>query len=136
MKTDFAHYSGRYNSSRKRQPNAALFCPLFFCCAPFFVFLLFSLLPLFAEDATRTYTVQISATVQTSPPQITLNWENNDPYGVQSFSIYRKAKDATTWNFLTTVGASTFSWTDTSVAAGSAYEYQIIKTAASHTGYG
>lgn len=88
------------------------------------------------EDATWTYCVQISATVQTSPPQITLNWENDDPYGVQSFSIYRKDKDATSWNFLTTVSASTFSWTDTSVSVGSAYEYQIIKIATGHRGYG
>lgn len=105
------------------------------CCA-LAAFLFLAAMPLSAEDATWTYTVQISATVQTSPPQITLNWENNDPYGVQSFSIYRKAKDATSWNFLTTVSASTFSWTDSSVAVGSAYEYQIIKTASGHTGYG
>ncbi len=101
-----------------------------------FAFLLFCGSQIFAEDATWTYTVQISATVQTAPPQITLNWENDDPYGVQSFSIYRKAKDATSWNFLTTLSASTFSWTDTSVSVGSAYEYQIIKAASGHTGYG
>lgn len=89
-----------------------------------------------AEDATWTYAVQISAAVQTSPPQITLNWEDDDPYGVQSFSIYRKDKDATSWNFLTTVSASTFSWTDTAVSVGSAYEYQIIKIATGHRGYG
>src|SRR4051812_2423249 len=66
--------------------------------------------PLCAEDATWTYTVQLSAMVQISPPQITLNWLNNDPYGVQSFNIYRKAKDATSWDFLTSLGPSTFSW--------------------------
>jgi len=132
MKTDFARLTGRYNPSRKRHGAAAL---RLFVCASFLIFTLFASRA-FAEDATWTYTVQISATVQTSPPQITLNWEDDDPYRVQSFSIYRKAKDATAWNFLTAVGASTFSWTDTSVGVGSAYEYQIIKTATSHTGYG
>jgi hypothetical protein len=89
-----------------------------------------------AEDATWIYTVQVSAIVQTSPPQITLQWEANDLYGVQSWSIYRKAKDAASWNYLTTVGATTTSWTDISVSVGSTYEYQIIKTATTHTGYG
>ena len=89
-----------------------------------------------AEDATWIYTVQISASVQSSPPQITLQWEANDPYGVRSWSIYRKAKEATSWNFLTSLGASVTNWTDFSVSFGSTYEYQIVKTATNHTGYG
>ena len=98
--------------------------------------LLLCVCPAPAEDATWTYTVEISATVQTSPPQINLQWEADDPYGVQRFSIYRKTKDATSWNFLITVGASASNWTDSSVSIGSTYEYQIIKTATNHTGYG
>jgi hypothetical protein len=89
-----------------------------------------------AEDATWIYTVQISASIQSSPPQITLQWEANDPYGVRSWSIYRKAKDATSWNFVTSLGPDVTNWTDSSVSAGSAYEYQIIKAATNHTGYG
>jgi hypothetical protein len=89
-----------------------------------------------AEDATWIYTVQISAIVQTSPPQITLQWEADDPYGVRSWSIYRKAKDATSWNFLVSFGPSITNWTDSSVSVGSTYEYQIIKAATNHTGYG
>src|SRR5215813_14984119 len=67
-------------------------------------------------DETWTYTVEISATVQTSPPQITLNWQNDDIYGVTNFTIYRKAKDATSWNFLTSLDGSTFTWTDPNVS--------------------
>jgi hypothetical protein len=87
-------------------------------------------------DETWTYSVQISATVQASPPQITLNWENDDIYGVTNFTIYRKAKNATQWNLLTSLDGSTFSWTDPNVSVGSTYEYQIFKGASAHVGYG
>jgi len=97
---------------------------------------LFCAFGLLAEDATWIYSVQISAIVQASPPQITLQWEANDPYGVESWSIYRKDKEATSWNFFTTLGASATNWTDYQVSVGSTYEYQIIKTATTHTGYG
>src|SRR5262245_14156984 len=70
-------------------------------------------------DETWTYTVEISATVQTSPPQITLNWQNDDIYGVTNFTIYRKAKEAASWNFLTSLDGSTFTWTDPNVSVGS-----------------
>jgi hypothetical protein len=87
-------------------------------------------------DQTWTYSVEISATVQASPPQITLHWENDDIYGVTNFTIYRKAKDATSWNLLTSLDGSTFSWTDSNVSVGSTYEYQILKGGANHVGYG
>src|ERR1051325_344284 len=124
-------------SSDRRSPPFAFRCFQFSIFNLFiFALLLICAFRAFAEDATWIYTVQISATVQTSPPQITLQWEANDPYGVQSWSIYRKAKDATSWNFLTTLGASTTNWTDASVSVGATYEYQIIKAATTHTGYG
>src|SRR5690348_15522188 len=83
-------------------------------------------------DETWTYCVEISATVQTSPPQITLHWQNDDSYGVTNFTIYRKAKNATSWNLLTNVDGSTFTWTDPNVSVGSTYEYQIFKGASGH----
>jgi len=69
-------------------------------------------------DDTWTYSVEISATVQTSPPQITLHWQNDDIYGVTNFTIYRKAKEATSWNLLTSLDGSTFTWTDPNVSVG------------------
>src|SRR5690348_7504415 len=54
----------------------------------------------FADD-TWTYSVEISATVQASPPQITLHWEADDIYGVTNYTIYRKSKSATSWSFQT-----------------------------------
>jgi hypothetical protein len=106
------------------------------CFCSFALLALLAASPVLAEDATWIYTVQISASVQASPPQITLQWEANDPYGVRSWSIYRKEKDATSWNFLVSFGPSITNWTDSSVSFGSTYEYQVIKAATNHTGYG
>ena len=91
-----------------------------------------------AEDSTFLYAVQISATVQISPPSITLNWEP-DLYTVDSLTVYRKSKDDTSWGTGTALSRFATSFTDTSVDAGSAYEYQIIKEAhggVAYTGYG
>ena len=81
--------------------------------------------------------MQISATVQVSPPQITLHWQP-DEYGANSYSIYRKAKDDASWPTAhTTLPGSVTNFTDTTVAVGSTYEYQIVKAAAlGYTGYG
>jgi hypothetical protein len=87
-------------------------------------------------DDTWTYAVQISATVQVSPPQITLHWEADDPYGVTNYTIYRKSKTATSWISLTSLDASVTDWTDSNVTLGSTYEYQIFKGASGHVGYG
>ncbi|HEX3720048.1 MAG TPA: fibronectin type III domain-containing protein, partial [Verrucomicrobiae bacterium] len=88
-------------------------------------------------DDTFVYAVQISAAVQTNPPQITLDWEA-DPFGAKSYAIYRKAKTDTSWgNSLITLDGSATNWTDTNVIVGSNYEYQIYKVATlGYTGFG
>ncbi len=87
-------------------------------------------------DSTFVFAVQISAVVQASPPQITLNWEP-DPYGATNYSIFRKAKEATDWGTpIASLDGSALSYTDYNVVAGSNYEYQIIKTTTNATTYG
>lgn len=88
-------------------------------------------------DSTFVYAVQISAVVQTSPPQITLNWEP-DPYGATNYTIYRKAKNDTDWGTpIASLDGTGSSYTDTAVTVGGAYEYQIIKAATlGYTGFG
>lgn len=88
-------------------------------------------------DSTFVYAVQISAQVQAAPPQITLYWEP-DPYGANTYTIYRKAKTDTSWGSpIATLPGSAVSYADTDVAVGSTYEYQIIKQASlGYTGYG
>jgi hypothetical protein len=138
----FFHKIGNFpaSSNRPRPFRAglqfAIFNPQFAIFNFCLLLILLASSPVTAEDSTWIYTVQISANIQSSPPQITLQWEANDPYGVRSWSIYRKAKDATSWTFLTSLGPSITNWTDSSVSLGSTYEYQIIKAATNHTGYG
>ncbi len=102
-----------------------VFCGMFIC------------LPQGWTDSTFVYAVQISAQLQVAPPQITLSWEP-DPYGANSYTIYRKAKEDTSWGApLATLSGSVGSFSDTSVSVGSAYEYQIVKSATlGYTGYG
>ena len=89
------------------------------------------------EDSTWVYAVQISATVQTVPPQITLSWQP-DMYGAISYTLYRKAKESTSWGSpVATLDGSATNFTDSNVAAGAAYEYAIVKAASlGYFGYG
>src|SRR6476469_1728067 len=75
-----------------------------------------------AEDQTYVYTVQVSAVVQTNPPKITLSWPQ-DPYGANSYTVYRKTKTATSWGTGTALSGSTTTYIDNNVSVGSAYEY-------------
>jgi hypothetical protein len=88
-------------------------------------------------DATYVYAVQISAQVQPTPAQITLNWEP-DAYGATNYVIFRKAKDDTQWGQpVAVLSGNSSSYTDTMVSQGSAYEYRITKAGIlGYTGYG
>jgi len=88
-------------------------------------------------DSTWVYAVQITASLETSPPSITLNWIQ-DMYGADSYTIYRKSKEATNWGPATlTLDGSVTNYTDTNVQIGTTYEYQIVKKATlGYTGYG
>ena len=89
----------------------------------------------FADD-TWAYAVQLSATTRTSPPQITLSWPQ-DPYGVRTYTVYRKAKEATSWGTGTALSGGTTTYADNNVVAGGAYEYQVVKDATlGYIGYG
>jgi hypothetical protein len=81
--------------------------------------------------------VQISAEVQTNPPQITLKWEP-DPYGANNYVVYRKAKQDNLWTSqLATLPGDATNYTDATVAAGTNYEYQIVKQGTlGYAGYG
>ncbi len=88
-------------------------------------------------DDTFVYAVQLSAAVQVAPPQITLNWEP-DPFGVNSYQIFRKNKTDSSWGSpVAALSGSALSWTDYNVSVGVPYEYQVIKAATlGYTGYG
>lgn len=85
-------------------------------------------------ENTFVYAVQISAKVRTAPPRIQLRWEP-DPYGAQSYTVFRKSKKAAAWGEGIVLPGNALSYTDHNVAVGGDYEYQVVK-AARHPGYG
>jgi hypothetical protein len=85
---------------------------------------------------TWLYAVQISATVQTNPPQISLHWPP-DELGADSYTVQRKLRTETSWGPAINLPGSATNFTDSTISIGSAYEYQIIKHATlGYTGYG
>ena len=88
-------------------------------------------------DSTWVYAVQISATVQSSPPQITLSWEA-DMYGANRYTVFRKAKEDASWGApIATLDGSISQFVDSNVAVGATYEYAIVRAATlGYTGYG
>ena len=81
------------------------------------------------------YAVRVSAAVQTNPAQIALSWPADTL--ATGYTLYRKGRDDSSWGTaVTTLAGSTSSYTDTNVAVGGAYEYQIQKSASSYYGEG
>jgi hypothetical protein len=80
------------------------------------------------------YAVQVSATVQTNPPLITLSW-SAEP-GATDYSLYRKSRDDTSWGVATSLGANATNYLDSNVLVGTGYEYRINKTTPTHSGVG
>jgi len=86
-------------------------------------------------DNTFVYAVQISASVQSSPPSIHLQWEP-DPYGAHSYTVSRKGRNATAWGPGTVLPGNASGFTDPNVVVGGNHEYQVVKVGKSYTGYG
>jgi hypothetical protein len=89
-----------------------------------------------AVEATWEYAVQVSANVQTSPAQISLSWPQDTTTTPNSYTVYRKTLEGTSWNLLTTLPGTATRYTDGNVAVGAAYEYQIVKNTSGYNGYG
>lgn len=109
-----------------------------FGCAVWLI-LVFSIgqTPLGAEaDETWLFAVQLAAAIQTNPPQITLSWPQ-DPYGANSYTVYRKSRDDQDWGIGIALSGSQTNFTDTNVSVGTTYEYQVEKqTVVGYAGYG
>ncbi|MDB6065506.1 MAG: Fibronectin type domain protein [Pedosphaera sp.] len=90
-----------------------------------------------AVEGTWQYAVQVSATVQSAPPQITLSWAQDviiDP--PISYTVYRKPQMGTNWGTGTLLAGTTTSYVDNNVTNGGAYEYQIVRQTSLYNGYG
>lgn len=80
------------------------------------------------------YSVLTSATVNTSPPQITVSWVND--VNALSYGLYKKLPADAAWTFLTSLPGTTNLYVDNAVSTGIIYEYKIVKTTPLITGYG
>ncbi|HEU5124319.1 MAG TPA: fibronectin type III domain-containing protein [Verrucomicrobiae bacterium] len=87
-------------------------------------------------DSTMEYSVQLSATVQTAPAQITLSWPQDSTGIPSSYTLFRRAPGAASWGDGITLPGSQTSFMDRDVTVGTPYEYQIVKKTPEHTGYG
>ncbi len=93
-------------------------------------YLLTSLLALFAfpvlyAQSTEDYAVELTATVQAAPASITLHWKRLAD--TTTYEVYRKAKTSFDWGTsIASLTTSDSSYTDNTIIADSAYEYQVI----------
>ena len=73
------------------------------------------------------YTVPITVATQESPARITLNWALNS--GAINYSVGRKPLTSTAWSTLAAgLPGTTTSFADTTVVAGTGYDYRVIRT--------
>src|SRR6185437_942627 len=89
-----------------------------------------------AHISTSEYAVQVSATVRTSPAEITLNWPQDNQGAVSGYTVYRKSLDGKTWGDGITLSRDTTQYVDTNVSVGGTYEYEVVESAPSRKGYG
>ena len=87
-----------------------------------------------AQSPSRKGAVQLFATVQATPPSITLTWVLYP--GATAYAIYRRSQGATTWgSAVANLTGSATQYVDNGVSAEVVYEYKVSRTA-SGTGYG
>lgn len=81
----------------------------------------------------------ISATSIESPPQIVINLHDSEINTTENYTIKRRPINGlfTDWTIVAnSVNATTNSWTDTNVALGDAFEYQVSRNTGSETATG
>jgi hypothetical protein len=82
----------------------------------------------------KKYAVQLTATIQESPPKITFNWPG-DP-DTQGYQVSRRTLDGG-WQQLGSLNGGASSFEDSNIQVGQVYEYQVIKQWADvYHGYG
>jgi len=108
--------------------------PNFFLRLSLFLSLSLSL-SLSYSQSSQDASVELSATVQKNPTLITLHWVANA--GATQYTVARKLKSASTWGtVLATLPGTATEFTDSTAIVGGSYEYRLIRTAATYTGYG
>src|SRR5690348_15356600 len=91
--------------------------------------LVVAVLPVRAVEPVWNYSVEVSAVASTTPLQLTLSWPQDTTATPASYVVYRKAPGASSWGSIASLAGTATSYVDKTIAAGTAYEYQIIKNA-------
>ncbi|MBC7426303.1 MAG: hypothetical protein H7321_07185, partial [Bacteroidia bacterium] len=87
-----------------------------------------------AQTNVDDFVVNATATVQASPPKITLNWTASSAV---SYTIFRKLKTEQQFgSAIGTVAGTGSTFIDNNVKVGIAYDYLIQKTTSSYYGFG
>ncbi len=105
--------------------------------AKFSLLLAAVLLPvwLVAQSYSQKEAVQMAATVQATPPRITVSWA---PFAsATGYQVYRKLKGDQSWgSSLASLGGTTNQYVDNNVSVGIYYEYKVVRTGGgTGTGY-
>ncbi|MDR2015258.1 MAG: hypothetical protein LBP99_06505 [Azoarcus sp.] len=98
----------------------------------YFAFLLLCVMTLALHPASSAqtaelneYVIMLSAQISESPAKIRLQWPGYTvPMG--SYEVYRKNKNATSWEKVATLSGSATSYEDTNVVVGKTYEYRFM----------
>ena len=79
--------------------------------------------------------VELSADIQKNPARITLHWVANA--GATQYTVTRKLKTFPVWGaVLATLPGTATEYVDSTVIVGGNYEYRLIRSSATYTGYG
>lgn len=83
----------------------------------------------------RDFAIEVSATVQASPPRIRLEWPGDAR--ALSYQVYKKQLDEGSWQSIASLPGNAATYEDLNVVVGTPYEYGLIKkTTRELTGYG
>ena len=93
----------------------------------FFLFIFLFPLVVCSQTISKELAIQIEATIQTSPLEITLNWINDGTSN--GYSVYKRNNTSSSWgSAISNLGALADSYIDNTINISSEYEYKIIKT--------
>lgn len=93
------------------------------------LWLLMLLLPVagLAQTVGHDRSVRMWATVQASPPRITLNWLSHA--NTTGFTVFRKLKGGASWGSpIATLDGGALQYVDNAVALNTSYEYKVVRT--------
>jgi hypothetical protein len=89
--------------------------------------------PLYTEAQIRSAAVELRATVSPAVPRVTLHW-NPSPYSVTGQTVSRRIAGTTAWEFNTVLAPSAVSWSDSTAANQTLYEYRVERVHSSPLG--